>query len=102
MLKIQFDAFEMIVSTSELAKELINKKLLIFKRYKVDVKEIQHIFQWWEKYESMFPIVSFLACQILNIVGSQIEIEIILSLIGIFTNLKRCCLQSQHLEKLIF
>jgi hypothetical protein len=91
----------MIVSTSELAKEVISRKLLIFKRYKVDVKEIKHIFQWWEKYESMFLIVSFLACQILGIVGSQIEIEIIYFLIGILTNLKRC-LQLQNLEKLIF
>jgi hypothetical protein len=68
----------MIVSTSELAKELINRKLLIFKRNKVDVKEIKNIFRWWEKYDSMFPIMIFFACQILRIMGSQIEIEIIL------------------------
>jgi len=33
------------------------------------------IFQWWDKHESMFSIISFLAYSILNIVGSQIEME---------------------------
>jgi hypothetical protein len=33
------------------------------------------MFQLWGKHEAMFPIVGFLVCQILGIVGSQIEIE---------------------------
>jgi hypothetical protein len=32
--------FEMIVNTSELIKELVNRELLIFKRFRVDPKEI--------------------------------------------------------------
>ncbi len=48
------------------------------------------------------PCHDFLAHQILNIVSKQIEIEIIFSLIGILTNLRRCCLQSKFLEKLMF
>jgi hypothetical protein len=35
------DIFEMIVSTNELAIELANKELLIFKCYQVDVKDIK-------------------------------------------------------------
>ncbi len=50
------------------------------------MKEIKCPLQWWEKNETMFPIVGFLACQILGIVGSQIETEMIFSLIGILTN----------------
>jgi hypothetical protein len=50
----------------------------------------------------MFPIVGFLAKQILGIVGSQIEIEWIFSLVENFTNRRRCCLQIENLEKLIF
>ncbi len=46
--------------------------------------------------------MAFLACQILGIVGSHIEIERIFSLVGIFTNLKRCRLQSDNLDKNIF
>jgi len=56
-------------------KNLSLKKLLIFKHYQIDPKEIKCPFQWWGKHEAMFPIVGFLACQILRIVGSQNEIE---------------------------
>jgi hypothetical protein len=41
-------------------------------------------------------------CQILGIVGSQIEIKNIFSLTEILTNLKRCHLQLDNLEKWIF
>jgi hypothetical protein len=44
------------------------------------------------KNETMFPIVDFLAHRILGIIRSQIEIEKVFSLVGIFTNLRRCCL----------
>jgi hypothetical protein len=71
-------------------KNLSRKKLLIFKYYQIDPKEIKSPFQWWGKDEAMFPIVCFLAYQILGIVGSQIEIERFFSLTCIFTNLKKC------------
>jgi hypothetical protein len=54
----------------------------------VDVNEIPCPLQWWEKHEVMFPIVGFLAWQILRIIGSQIETERIFSLVGILINLK--------------
>jgi hypothetical protein len=50
----------------------------------------------------MFPIVKFLARLILGVVGFQIEIERIFSLDGMLTNLRRCQLQTENLEKLIF
>jgi hypothetical protein len=50
-------------------------ELLIFKHYQVDPKDVKCPFQRWGKHEAMFSIVDFLACQILGIVGSQIEIE---------------------------
>jgi hypothetical protein len=58
----------MIASTNELAKEFVNKKLLIFKRFQENVKEIKCLLQWWEKHETMFPTMGFLACQKLGIV----------------------------------
>ncbi len=39
----------------------------------MDPKDIKCPFLWWGKHETMFPIVGFLACQILGIVRSQIE-----------------------------
>jgi hypothetical protein len=50
----------------------------------VDSKEIKCPFQWWGKHEAMFPL-SCLACQILGIVRSQIEIERIILLEMLFT-----------------
>jgi hypothetical protein len=50
----------------------------------------------------MFPIVGFFNHQILGIVGSQIEIEFFFSSTGIFTNLRRCHLQLENLEKITF
>jgi len=67
------DIIQQIASTSEPSKELITRELLIFKHYQVDPKNIKCAFQWWAKHEAMFPIVGFLACQILGVVGSQIE-----------------------------
>jgi hypothetical protein len=73
--KFDFDIFEQTPSTSEPTKELVNREMLIFMRYQADSKEIKCHFQWWAKHEAMFPILGFLASQILEIVGSQIELE---------------------------
>jgi len=68
----------------------------------MDPKNIKCLFQWWGKHETMFLIIGFLVRQILGIVRSQIETKLIFSLVGIFTNLRRCCLQLKNLENLIF
>jgi hypothetical protein len=96
------DIFEMIISAIKPMAKSVNRKLLIFRRFQVDPKEIKCFLQWWQKHESMFPIVGFLAQQILRIVGLQIEIEKIFFLADILTNLRGCCLRSENLEKLFF
>ncbi len=50
----------------------------------------------------MLPIVEFLTCQILSIIGLQVETKRILSFDGILTNLRKYCLQMINLQKLIF
>jgi hypothetical protein len=55
----------------------------------VDVKNIKNSFQWWEKHESRFFAIGFLAKQNLEIVGSQIETELIFFLVGILTSLRK-------------
>jgi hypothetical protein len=67
------DIFQQTTSTSEPSKELVTKELLIFKHYQVDPKNIKCPLQWWGKHEAMFLTFGFLACQILSIIGSQIE-----------------------------
>ncbi len=95
------DIFQQIASTNEPGKELVKKKLLIFKRYQLDVKDIKCCLQWWQKHEAMFPTCGFLTQQILSVIGSQIETERIFSFIGILTNLRKFCLQTENLKKLI-
>jgi hypothetical protein len=64
------DIFEQTTSRSELVEELVNRVLLIFRKYQLDVKDIKCPLQWWQKHEAMFPIVGFLAQQILGVVRS--------------------------------
>jgi hypothetical protein len=77
------DIFEMFFGTSEPTKEVVNKELLMFIKFQMDVKNIKCLLKWWAKHESLFPIVAFLAHQILGIVGFQIKIERIFSFVGI-------------------
>ncbi len=69
------DIFEMLISINELAKDLVNWKLLIFWKYHVNAKNIKCLLEWWRKHETMFSIVNFLTKQILKIVSSQSETE---------------------------
>jgi hypothetical protein len=64
------DIFEMYDGTSEPTKEVVNKELLMFRRFQVDVKEVKCPLKWWVKHESLFPTMAFLAHQIFGIVGS--------------------------------
>jgi hypothetical protein len=66
------------------------------------MSSIKCLLERWAKHKSLFPTMAFLAHQILGIVGSQIETEKKYSLVEIITNLKRCCLQSNNLNKIIF
>jgi hypothetical protein len=43
------DIFEMSVRTSEPTKEVVNKELLMFKRFQVDVKDIKCPLERWAK-----------------------------------------------------
>ncbi len=70
------DIFGMITNISEWTTKLVNRELLIFRCYQLDVKNVKCL-QGWEKHESVFLTIHFCAKQILGIVGSQIEIEII-------------------------
>jgi hypothetical protein len=63
-----------ICSINEPTMKLVNREILIFWRYQVDVKDIKCPLQWWEKHESMFPTIDFCARQTLGILGFQIEI----------------------------
>ncbi len=87
------DIFKMTTNTNELVKKIVYTNFFNFERFQLDVENIKKKFQWWEKHESMFPTIGFLAHQILSIIGPQIETERIFSLVGVFTNFKKYRLQ---------
>jgi len=43
------DTFLMCTGTSEPAKEVVNKELLMFKRFQMVVKDIKCCLEWWAK-----------------------------------------------------
>ncbi len=53
--KNSLDIFEMFIRTSEPTKEVVNKELLMFRRFQVGVKNIKCPLKWWVKYEFLFP-----------------------------------------------
>jgi hypothetical protein len=55
------DIFEQIASTNEPIEKLVKRELLVFKRYELDVKDIKCPLQWWQKHETMFATIRFLA-----------------------------------------
>jgi hypothetical protein len=58
---VNLDIFEMNITYNEPIRKLVNMELLFFKHYHVDSKEIKCPLEWWEKHESLFPIVGFVA-----------------------------------------
>jgi hypothetical protein len=91
------DISEMTINCNELMRELVTRELLFFKHYHMDNEKIICPLKWWEKHESLFLIVRFLAMQILGIPRSQIETEHIFSLVGILIRFGKCCLQCNKL-----
>jgi len=71
--KSDLDIFKQTVNTSESTTKLVTTKMLIFRCYQVDSKEMKCLLEWWAKHETMFITVDFLVQEILRIVGSQIE-----------------------------
>jgi len=55
------DILEMIANPIEPLMKLINRGLLIFKCYQVDVEDIKCSLQWWEKHENMFLVLGLCA-----------------------------------------
>jgi hypothetical protein len=95
------DIFEMVISTDDLTKEPINQKLIIFRRFQVNAKDIKCPLEWWKNMNLCPNYWFFFSKQILGIIGSQIEIEKMFSLTHILINLKKCHLHLENLENLI-
>jgi two-component SAPR family response regulator len=49
--------FEMVINSNKPLKKLVSRKLFIFQKYNVDVKDIKHPFDMWENHETTFPTI---------------------------------------------
>jgi hypothetical protein len=65
------DIFEMTIKTNGPIKVVINRELLISKKYQVDKKEIKCPLQWWKKHEFVFLTLNFPTCQKISIAWSK-------------------------------
>jgi hypothetical protein len=53
----RLNIFQMTTNNNEPTKELMPRKLLDFKRFHVDVKDIKNPLLCWEKHHCRFPVV---------------------------------------------
>jgi hypothetical protein len=73
------DIFEMSIGTNKPTKDVVNKELLMFRKFQVNVKDIECPLKWWARHEYLIPIVAFPTHHILGMVDSQIKIKRIFS-----------------------
>ncbi len=79
----------------------VRNELHLFYWLIVGLVEIENPLRWWVNHAMQFPHVSFLACQMLRIVGFQIEIVQIFNVDGIITNLQQSRLEIDNLDHLV-
>jgi hypothetical protein len=58
--KCSLDIFEMGSCGNEPMKECVNRELLLFQQFLIDVKETNCPLQWWNKLETMFLAMGML------------------------------------------
>ncbi len=79
--------FRQNIFNDDAIMSIVRNEMHLFHRLSVGPMEIKNPLQWWANHAMQFPHVSFLACYMLGIVGSQIEIERIFNVTSIITNL---------------
>jgi len=89
------DILEMTIEVSELTTELVNKELLMFRQYQVEM-DITPILQWWGKHDQCFSWLDFFLS---NFRHFGVEKD---PLVGILTNLRKCCSQNKQFLIIIF
>ncbi len=95
------DLFQTIENNAKAMAQLVEWELDSFHRTHIDLDKCKCALSWWSMEKHRFPIVGLLVWQIFEIRTSQIEIEWIFSIVGIFTTLRRCWLQTKNLDQMI-
>ncbi len=80
--------FGHIVFIDDAIMSTLKNELQTLQQLCVRSTKIKNPLVWWATYVMQFPHVSFLAHQVLGIVGSQIEIKRIFNIASVITNLQ--------------
>jgi hypothetical protein len=80
---------------------VVKEQFTHFKIKKGIEEECKDPLAWWRAHGVHYSYVEFVACQILGIVGSQIEVKRVFSIVCICKNLQRSQLRIDNLEMLI-
>jgi hypothetical protein len=99
---LDINTIEMTINTIEPTMESVNESFWFSSVIKWMLKTLSVHCSGGKNMKTCFLHLVFVLKKILGIVGYQIELEKIFSLVGILTNLMRCRLQSNFLNKLIF
>jgi hypothetical protein len=97
---VELGVFGSLAFTKKVAMGLITIELLLFRRTAMPI-DLFSPFIWWAKHEQQFSNLTYLAQQVMGIVGSQIETKRIFNMVGVITSLKRCQLGIENLDKLV-
>ncbi len=62
----------------------MKRKFFCFQNLQSEVKSCEDPLKWWKVHEAQFHVVGYLVHQILGIVVSQIEVEHIFFIVGIW------------------
>ncbi len=94
--------FGLVASNGCTLHELLKNELGLFRHLFVKLDQAcLWPLTWWKSHEVRFSNVSFIAWQILGILGSHIEIKRIFSLVGVLTSLQHYKLGVDNLNKLV-
>jgi hypothetical protein len=93
--------FSVGASMEESSRAFITKELSLFWRLAIPSPMCANPFAWLKTHEDQFLNVGFFVKQVLWILRSEIEIEIVLSLVGVLIALRCCRLQVQNLNQII-
>jgi len=66
--------FQMCISTLETTKEVVIQELSLFQHFSIDLENWKEPLTCWKSSATTFPSMVNFTCQIMEIVGNQIEI----------------------------
>ncbi len=93
------DLFQTLKIDAKAMSQIVAREFDAFYCHHVNVENYKCALSLWHIHEQRWPLVGSLAQQIIGIPTSQIETEWIFLIVGILVALKKCQLQTNHLDQ---